>query len=517
MRKVGCYSFTAQLAVEQRLHRVNEIELAIVQWLKFKGASEHQAQAQEAKWTYPDGREADLRFESLALGARTLKTWTIREPVPTGRFSTALTLGEQPGEVAVAVVLQAAGDGTALAPAEFDTHCPRVVREIIALPIEWRFGESDVTGEPLKLRGLPGGSKLSELIGDPRRSLPIVVVSEQSSLGPHGLILYPNLDDRLAEELAPLARIIRADTQASWQLTKLRGREWSCFNGAVRLYWPRVRPESNPYDHPLWTPTSLLARDQSTAAAAEQLRRRLRGTLHEISAFTVFEPSWFEVLRDAARRAEIESRFEEAQESGDLWEYAQDLGNEIDALKADLKAKQEENDELRSRLWRFEHPSEFVPADEAAPVAETPPVVETIAEAVSHAGTLWPDDLLFGPEVNDGVQGLALDAGPPDKVLDYLEALAELATTCRQEGSLGNSPEKWLEARNVTATRESDSIRRNSRERDKRTWGDGTSRRFFDLHLKPTDNTSPDRCVRIYFEFDAGIGKVIVGWVGRHP
>jgi hypothetical protein len=47
-------------------------------------------------------------------------------------------------------------------------------------------------------------------------------------------------------------------------------------------------------------------------------------------------------------------------------------------------------------------------------------------------------------------------------------------------------------------------------------WSDGQGKREFRLHLKPTDGTSPDRCVRFYFEFDEERQITIVGWVGRH-
>lgn len=51
-----------------------------------------------------------------------------------------------------------------------------------------------------------------------------------------------------------------------------------------------------------------------------------------------------------------------------------------------------------------------------------------------------------------------------------------------------------------------------------RPWDDGNGqRKVFDWHLKPSDATAPDRCVRIYFEYDENRRKTVVGWVGRHP
>ena len=115
------------------------------------------------------------------------------------------------------------------------------------------------------------------------------------------------------------------------------------------------------------------------------------------------------------------------------------------------------------------------------------------------------------------MQTVATDAGPPDKILNHLRVLAEF-TEAKRKGSLGTTAINWLEDKGVTASGESDTIRNSPKERQVRTWDDGSGeRRLFDLHLKPSDATSPDRCVRIYFEYDDQICKMIIGWVGAHP
>ncbi|MDP9474396.1 MAG: hypothetical protein M3R38_01635 [Actinomycetota bacterium] len=70
----------------------------------------------------------------------------------------------------------------------------------------------------------------------------------------------------------------------------------------------------------------------------------------------------------------------------------------------------------------------------------------------------------------------------------------------------------------MTASGESDKIRNNSKEKLARTWDDGSrQKRYFDARLKPKESTSPDQCVRIYFDYDDSLGKTIVGWVGAYP
>ena len=69
----------------------------------------------------------------------------------------------------------------------------------------------------------------------------------------------------------------------------------------------------------------------------------------------------------------------------------------------------------------------------------------------------------------------------------------------------------------MTASGESETVQRSSDEQRKRTWSDGSGRRAFDMHLKPNDGAHPDRCVRVYFDYDERLKAALVGWVGRHP
>ena len=119
--------------------------------------------------------------------------------------------------------------------------------------------------------------------------------------------------------------------------------------------------------------------------------------------------------------------------------------------------------------------------------------------------------------MNEGLRTVAPDAGPPDKVLRYLSALSDL-TEARRKGALGTTAIKWLESRGVMATGESETIRNSPREQQARTWEDGSgAKRAFDLHLKPSEATAQDRCVRVYFDYDEQRRKTIIGWVGKHP
>ena len=94
--------------------------------------------------------------------------------------------------------------------------------------------------------------------------------------------------------------------------------------------------------------------------------------------------------------------------------------------------------------------------------------------------------------------------------------MAELAEACRK-GPLGTPVVKWLEALGENVSPESATNLNSAKHKRARTWDDGTgTKREFNLHLKPTTATSPDRCVRLYFHLDNDKGRVMIGWIGRH-
>jgi hypothetical protein len=127
--------------------------------------------------------------------------------------------------------------------------------------------------------------------------------------------------------------------------------------------------------------------------------------------------------------------------------------------------------------------------------------------------------LAFGGDVGRGLDRLHDAAGPPEKVARYLRTLAELSDRFRRGPSLGMAMLRWLGDRNVSASDESETVRRSPGLRRRRTWdwGDGLGDRFYALHLKPSNAVSRDRCVRIYFDWCPERRRIVVGWVGPHP
>jgi hypothetical protein len=501
MRKLASYSFTVardQIAID--------VHQAIDDWLSGKGE-----QMNEGKGiVFRDGRIAALSRSMTTSSQGDVTAIALTEPTPGGTFRTSINLAETDDTVAVAVHLEAGAP--TLAPLSVDVHCPQFIRTLLASQTPWTYKDTQLSPAPIDYLGQSGGDSFLSLVWSTTRALPIVAISDE-----YGAVLHPGIVEDMARDLAGLACVARLDPAASWRITKRKGKAWSCYGGAIRIYWPNLDRHPHPLRHSLWTPRRLLYGVADTETAAGRIRSQLRRRVLGQSAFGIQEPTEFERIRRAARQDELASLRARAEEHQDYKTVAEEQFAKLAGQADELDRQADEIRELKDKVaslelalqWRDHAP------DIVEPEEEPPPA--TVEEAVLTAMDRYEDQLVFGAAVNDGIRSLATDAGPPDKIMDYLEALAEL-TKIRRAGSIGNTAMGWLDERGVIGSVESETVRNSSQARAGRTWDDGCgAQRFFECHLKPSEATSPDRCVRVYFDYDAASRKTIIGWVGRHP
>lgn len=509
MRKVASYSLTSgNLSVNDAQSRVESVQSLVQRWMSDKGRIVESDEGTILE--FPDGRHAELQRRSMECTFGELHHTTLVEPTESGLFSTTIVVGRHEDSVGTHIELRAGSEAYQVAPIRLDVRCPRLVRSILDGGGEWFVGEVPVTTDPIQLSGLDGGRWLTNVLWHSSRNLPVIVVSTYNKQA-----FSDSFTRDLARDVSALAIVVEIDGDCSWALTSEKGKEWSCYNGAIRLYWPVHSGLDRPNAHPLWTLPRILAGTPSRPEAAARMRRQLRRRILGLSAFTLPEPAVLRKIRTAARREHAEKLKATAAEDIE-WqnlaeEYSVDndeLRSRVDDLELQVEDLQIQNTNLRAALaWQQEE-------DEISPETSTPPA--TVADAVGQAREAFSDWLIFGDDVNDGVAGLAPEAGPPEKIFSYFSRLAEM-TTEMSSGSIGTSAIDWLRQRGVDASTESETIKSSAVEMQKRIWHDGTSDRQFHFHLKPTDATSPDRCVRIYYEYEPQIEKIIVGWVGRHP
>jgi len=262
--------------------------------------------------------------------------------------------------------------------------------------------------------------------------------------------------------------------------------------------------------------TSVGVIDSETAA--KRIRNQLRKLILDQSTFSIVDSLTFSVILHAAKEENLAVLKTEAIESSDYKKLADEYSCELDSANSRVDVLEETVRELKNKIsslqyqLRSKNNDEY---DEVQPVTETPP--STVEEAVSTAKDKFDDHLIWSSSVEEGIKTVAQDAGPPDKILAFLSELVEF-TKAKRQGSLGDIAINWFKNRGIEASGETETIRNSTKEQKARTWGDGSGgKRIFELHLKPSDATAPDRCVRIYFDYAEEKKKTIVGWVGAHP
>lgn len=118
--------------------------------------------------------------------------------------------------------------------------------------------------------------ELVAFIQSPERKLPVVLISQAKNpgLGVNGYLLDA---PALAESVAGVAHVAEIEWDATFELSRIVGNEWSCFGGAVRIYWPEPInfDLDDPYLHPLYTVRSIRSSSYDNGSMEKSLRRLL--------------------------------------------------------------------------------------------------------------------------------------------------------------------------------------------------------------------------------------------------
>lgn len=481
MRRLATYSLNALLSPDS--NGAAEAEKAVGDWLRSKGA------AGDELLSLPDGRVATLNHDVFQGGDGTLDEWELFEDVRpgddvVGAFETKVSLARTAKEIAISITL--ASQAKAQAPIPTDAYCPRLVSEkLLPMSLQWTRSGQRVPRGVRVVSDDDGAEAFVRDLLSAHRVFPVVALSHDK-----GFMIADNLDELVAADLCAQAEVVRLSENASWTLTNTLGRNLSCFGGAVRIYWPRMHEDVNPFHHPLFY--YRVGRAMSLGDFANWVRTNVRRRVLTQSAFGVSEPDLITRIRTSVVR---------------------DRDGEVELLRRERDALLKERDELKQRLLEAQRTIEegFVGNDEA----ETQKGQGSLIEAVTQAAEDFKDSLIFGADVWTGVAQINPVACRPDRLTQHLAGLARLRRKLRPDGGFGGGIIPLLQAEGIDCDPESNSIKKNAIANGIRNWDDGAGgTRMFLNHTRPTDATAPDRCIRIYFDWDSGKKKFIIGWIG---
>jgi hypothetical protein len=442
----------------------------------------------------------DKRVE--AFDTSKLIRFDVLEPIPGGQLQTQVRVLNSPEFTQINCTLSMGGDGS-LAPLQIDLYAPQFIRKIIGLGANWEFSKDTDRLVPQFINvGESDIEVFLRLLRSPHRRLPLVVVSEFE-----GRTIAGDLHLKAASDLCGLGHTCRISREASWAMTTQLDREWSVYNGAVRLFWPFLANREIPRNHPLWTYDWLTRRGDTEPEIRDWLRRQLRERLFEASTFLADNPAFatFERGLDRARRDEARKIHGSPDDA---------LKAQVQALQTELREREKEIETLQSNFDALTIALRSqAPAFEAAEDDDLP--AESVAEAVEVARRKFAGRLAFADDIADQLKSLNTGAGPPEKIFRYLRTLADLSSSL-ETGPIGNSIPNWLREAGVEASGESETVKKSRDAKRQRTFRIGGDDIYCEFHAKPTDGVPPDLCVRIYFALSDDAPRVRVGYVGRH-
>lgn len=379
-------------------------------------------------------------------------------------------------------------EGSSLRPLEYEFGVPTIVRTLLR---DFAVLDAGVRTESRYVE--IGASNIPDLISwlmDSSRRLPVVVVSRTSASGER------SLDARsLARELAGIAHVrILSASQASWALSESVGRDLGVWGGAVRVYFPGFSLQDDRYQHRLFL----------SERVGNSLITALRSWFGTLSASSTYEHPMYVQLR-----SDRHERLQAALANGDpggVKDYIQLLEQTDSGQRVELDELKAQNSLLVSENRRLAGDNEAL-KDSFADVARATGMQQAAKQSIEPSGPLTVARAI------DAAEGLARNLYYRDRVSVTDQAFAK-----GRRFSSYKRPDELLRA--VHAVLEAGALHHDSRLGTtpmeffaRRGYGYGSQP---SPHLKVDESTSPDQCLRIYWEDDTETRHWTITSIGQH-
>jgi hypothetical protein len=417
-------------------------------------------------------------------------------------------------DVEVSIQVRVVETGTA-PPERVSIGTPRLVS---TLATDHRLS-AEVEGRPLagpRSVDTPDANRfIAEDVLAPTRALPILAISPRAE--DNRPYVSP---DHVRRFLGLAEPWFITTTSATRLISDLLGSEFSCYNGALRIWWPGLDPaEDDPRRHPLRLPYQVADTPARTLDALYNLLTR-------VSERRVADggPVWRVVL-EATTRAR-EERLRAALADAELVDLAAEVESQLRMARAEVGELRSQNDALRQDLEQLNAGNELLEArladayritsqlpKEQQPVSQ--PDIKTIADAVLEADGRFPH-LRFTDESYRSVEKSNFQR--PEEVYRAFQTLDSVGTEMAvNKGELGESLFDRLRLAGLDYRAHETDQTMSSWGAERRASYDGKTYEM-ERHLAwGGPNRKSQEHIRVYFEWEPEGGFWVIGHVGNHP
>lgn len=370
-------------------------------------------------------------------------------------------------------------------------------------------------------------------LDDPSRRCAYVIVS------PDHAGEYVVTPEVIRNQVIGLAEVVQIPPgSATYPISEVLGKEFSAWGGAITIV---LAPRGD-----VGSRTVKLLPNRLTEiieAGRRPEHEVLEAVTHRANPILHAQHISPGKVRDACQRRELKTRKEEAARTGDLHDYAQALESENAVLELENEKVQKEKEAFEERLLteqilredegrvlRYENESLKLQMEQLASSRSesNPSAIEDdirIAILAAIAGDATPEEalLLIGRLFPERIEVLpsayksakeSRDFQHGQKAMDLLRKLATDYYDSLARGGKGDT-----QARSVFGNAysiESESVARNKRAREMRTFDHRGIPVEMMQHLKIGVKDSVAETLRIHFDWDPAEQKIIIGHCGPH-
>jgi hypothetical protein len=310
--------------------------------------------------------------------------------------------------------------------------------------------------------------------------------------------------------LGGLAQVVALkDYWTTRQLSNQITPELSCYDGAVRIYWPGFTRQSDMRQHPLF-----LRKKLEEFPIVNWARERLVvDHIHRAAALAHGEGPIARQARQAASQEAL-ARFEKEHDFMGLRQAYEKAAAECDNLQAQLETATEQLVNLQRAWFEETAPEPLAPA----PVHVDPKAFRTADEVVAASEKVHPR-LIYWSNARRASKGL-MTRHLGDLWL-ALGLLDELADAYYRDRSLGMSLPDWLKE---AAQRRGQVLPKFSMKESDTNASKFATERTFTLEGRRQQmekhftlgRADPEGCMHVFWEFNDARKAIDVGYVGLH-
>jgi len=464
------------------------------------------------------GHQVVARREAVDDHVLVTLSWSFpHDPDPAMRWLVELSIAASAGKVETAIVVRIGSVGFVIRPVEYDLRRPKVVAAMLRA-FSCFAGTTRLSPAPTMLDVRDVKPFVAEVLEEPGRAVPVVMIS------PDVWTDRPCVDAGVIHDtLAGLALVAQLKTKwAAFELTEAVGRDRSCYNGAARLYWPRLPSGRPSADDRIYLANFI----QSTGKRGRPFNTYLFRSLAAIAAFRFTEGEVIGRVKDAIevhRRAHFDALVERARtasagpdhellefaldENKRLAEEARGAGDRIRELERELEAYKEN----LAEIYRYKQP-----ADETNIGMEDAErsQVDTVLGALERVAERCTDILVIYKSAKESAA--ASDFARPEEILKALLSIAEVGGEYfASKGKRSMGPWDAAFAAHGLKYAPTDSQNTINMYGEERKFTHDGVRKQMLKHLTVGKGDTKN-CVQIYFEPNDQTHRIEIGYCGRH-